>query len=143
MIIKNPNNVIRTVFSMLYAVVTDHPEGCKITCTMDTNKTRRPCSMCLVLKENLADMKDASEWRTEELCKKILKEGKDEPETLIEYSMHDVEPFIFGFNGSQNTVWGNPYKSLMVEQMHNAELGIWTHLLEYLRKVEKKKFVLL
>jgi Plavaka transposase len=136
--VHNPWQIERKVFPMIYAIVTDHPEGCKMTCTKDTNITNKPCSQCLVDKSNLSDMNDISDYRTVELTKEILRRSDEDPNLLTQYSMHNVTPFFFGFNGAENSIYGNPYKAIMVETMHNVELGIWTYLIEYLREVCKK-----
>jgi Plavaka transposase len=128
---------------MIYAIIADHPEGCRMTCTKDGIRTAMPCSLCLCKNEKLSDMKDDSSYRTEELCMRKLLEARTDQSVLIEYSMHNVKPFFFGFNGTKDTVYGNPYMSVMIETMHNVELGIWAHLISALRSSTRKRLLIL
>jgi hypothetical protein len=55
-------------------------------------------------------------------------------EVLTDFSMHPRLPFILGFFGEDDSI-RNPFQSLMVETMHQADLGIQIHLFECLRKL--------
>ncbi|GJP49591.1 hypothetical protein CLOM_g8778, partial [Closterium sp. NIES-68] len=61
--VEDSAGVCYRAFPLLYAYVTDHPESCKVTCTMACNSFR-PCSICLAEKPRLAEVEDPIVLRT-------------------------------------------------------------------------------
>jgi hypothetical protein len=67
----DPFGTPQFVHPLLYAYACDHPEGCKVSCTYDTNKSSSPCSNCMCGKDNLSNVHLTFQSRTEEMMKDI------------------------------------------------------------------------
>jgi len=59
------------VYPLLFAYACDHPEGCKVSCTYDTNKSSSPCTNCMCGKDQLSNVHLTFQSRTEEMMKNI------------------------------------------------------------------------
>ena len=45
---------------------------------------------------------------------------------------------LWGFRGGMED-WGNPYRAVMVDSMHQGELGLWVHLVACMRENYTRK----
>ncbi|CAM6050719.1 unnamed protein product, partial [Sphagnum compactum] len=125
--LTDPHGDEHWVFPLLYAYVCDHPEGCKVTCTYDTNQCQHPCSVCMCPKQSLREVGKKFDYRTEKgmqaLVMKMLASTKKDVDLLSKENLvHPVKCALWGFNGGE-TEWGNPYKAIHVDMLHQADLG--------------------
>jgi hypothetical protein len=141
-ILQDPTCVARSVLPYLNAYVTDHLEGCKITYTYDSRKSKRPCSACLCSRDDLVNRDADINYKTQEVMmghleryENYLRSGFKAAANLVlqEHFFHPVAPCLWDFRGNE-TIDGSGYRCIMVEHMHEADLGIQQHLILCLRK---------
>ncbi|CAI5513841.1 unnamed protein product, partial [Closterium sp. Naga37s-1] len=94
--VEDSNGVEYVAIPLLYSVVNDHPESNKVSCTMSCS-SYRPCSICMVTRDNLRDVDDEIVPRTVKDQKAVYKkmEGAETKKELTrlkkKYSTHFVK----------------------------------------------------
>ncbi|GAQ89262.1 hypothetical protein KFL_005040060 [Klebsormidium nitens] len=138
---EDPDAEERWFYPMLFAYVCDHPEGCKVTCTKDTNQTNAPCSICMCPASRLCEVDKHFHFRTQKgmMAAHAKITNKDiDPVKRDQWSMglslHPVECALWGFNGG-DTDWGNPYRAVHVDMMHQTDLGLFPTICDALLNV--------
>ncbi|CAI5471626.1 unnamed protein product [Closterium sp. Yama58-4] len=138
--LKDPFGDRQTVRPLLYAWVCDYPESGKISCTL-SHGSRMPCSICYAAK-HLGAVKARNTPRTPEQQQWIVNEAvgttnsQDNP--CKTYSTYPVECVLWKWD-VPGTVWGNPYLVIMPDIMHQADLGIMSHIVAVVRKMKKRR----
>ncbi|CAI5463221.1 unnamed protein product [Closterium sp. Yama58-4] len=131
---KNAAGESINVWPYLYAYVSDYPESCKITCTKSLG-TMFPCSICKVDKTHLAVLQDRIDARTpyeqDTIVRDIL-EGRVAPDADATLSTHPVQSFLSGWRWESDTIL-NPYLAVLPDVMHQADLGIFEHIVDFIR----------
>ncbi|CAI5949097.1 unnamed protein product [Closterium sp. NIES-64] len=131
---KNAAGESINVWPYLYAYVSDYPESCKITCTKSLG-TMFPCSICKVDKKHLAVLLDRIQARTpfeqDTIVREIL-EGRLALDAEETFSTHPVQSFLGGWRWESDTIL-NPYLAVLPDVMHQADLGIYEHIVDFIR----------
>ncbi|CAI5939488.1 unnamed protein product, partial [Closterium sp. NIES-64] len=131
---KNAAGESINVWPYLYAYVSDYPESCKITCTKSLG-TMFPCSICKVDKKHLAVLQDRIQARTpfeqDTIVREIL-EGRLALDAEETFSTHPVQSFLGGWRWESDTIL-NPYLAVLPDVMHQADLGIYEHIVDFIR----------
>ncbi|CAI5459336.1 unnamed protein product [Closterium sp. Yama58-4] len=134
--LKDPFDDWQTVRPLLYAWVCDYPESGKISCTL-SHGSRMPCSICYAAKEHLVAVKARNTPRTPEQQQWIVNEAagltSSQADPCKTYSTYPVEWDVPG------TVWGNPYLVIMPDIMHQADLGMMSHIVAVVFKMKKRR----
>ncbi|CAI5464606.1 unnamed protein product [Closterium sp. Yama58-4] len=139
--LRDPFGDWQTVRPLLYAWVCDYPESGKISCTL-SHGSRMPCSICYAAKEHLSAVKARNTPRTPEQQQWIVNEAagtttsQDNP--CKAYSTYPVECVLWKWD-VPGTAWGNPYLVVMPDIMHQADLGIMSHIVAVVRKMKKRR----
>ncbi|CAI5484311.1 unnamed protein product [Closterium sp. Yama58-4] len=159
--LRDPFGDWQTVQPLLYAWVCDYPESGKISCTL-SHGSRMPCSICYAAKnphsyhpylsspsltpvlqqEHLSAVKARNTPRTPEQQQWIVNEAagtttsQDNP--CKAYSTYPVECVLWKWDVS-GAAWGNPYLVVMPDIMHQADLGIMSHIVAVVRKMKKRR----
>ncbi|CAI5464675.1 unnamed protein product [Closterium sp. Yama58-4] len=137
--LRDPFGDWQTVRPLLYAWVCDYPESGKISCTL-SHGSRMPCSICYAAKEHLSAARNTP--RTPEQQQWIVNEAagtttsQDNP--CKAYSTYPVECVLWKWD-VPGTAWGNPYLVVMPDIMHQADLGIMSHIVAVVRKMKKRR----
>ncbi|CAI5469585.1 unnamed protein product [Closterium sp. Yama58-4] len=142
---SDPYGDLRTVWPLLYCVAGDYPETCKVSCTFQ-HSSARPCSLCYIRKEDLDDLSKASKMRNVKEQRFIMNKYNAlscTNKTLAanfakNWSTFPVPSFLWGWRFSEKD-WGNPYLALMPDVLHQADVGVWTHIREALSQLPKAK----
>ncbi|CAM6089392.1 unnamed protein product [Calypogeia fissa] len=137
--LEDPFGEKHWVFPLPFACICDHPKGCKVTCTYDTNKCSLPCSCCLCRKDRLSNVNQKFPYRTEDEMKRIyyemvssdltIEEAKDKSQR---WSLHPVYNALWDFNGG-DTEMGNPYRLIHPDTLHMLDLGILNTIVDIIR----------
>ncbi|GJP41919.1 hypothetical protein CLOM_g12400, partial [Closterium sp. NIES-68] len=136
--VEDSAGVCYRAFPLLYAYVTDHPESCKVTCTMACNSFR-PCSICLAEKPRLAEVEDPIVLRTVRDQGRLYKQmesattKKKLSALRTTYSTHFVKSLLWDWEFAK-TIWGNTYLAVTPDIMHIIEQGFWLHAMKCLVK---------
>ncbi|CAI5979329.1 unnamed protein product [Closterium sp. NIES-64] len=134
MAMKNAVGESINVWPYLYAYVSDYPESCKITCTKSLG-TLFPCSICKVDKKHLAVLQDRIQARTpfeqDTIVRDIL-EGWLALDAEATFSTHPVQSFLGGWRWESDTIL-NPYLAVLPDVMHQEGLGIYEHIVDFIR----------
>ncbi|CAI5464795.1 unnamed protein product [Closterium sp. Yama58-4] len=139
--LRDPFGDWQTVWPLLYAWVCDYPESGKISCTL-SHGLRMPRSICYAAKEHLGAVKARNTPRTPEQQQWIVNEAagtinsQDNP--CKTYSTYPIECVLWKWD-VPGTVWGNPYLVVMPDIMHQADLGIMSHIVAVVRKMKKRR----
>ncbi|CAI5484685.1 unnamed protein product [Closterium sp. Yama58-4] len=158
--LRDPFGDWQTVRPLLYAWVCNYPESSKISCTL-SHGSRMPCSICYAAKEHLGAVKARNTPRTPEQQQWIVNEAAgtktSQNNPCKTYSTYPVELSIltstFLLHSKPHphfqcvlwkwdvpgTVWGNPYLVIMPDIMHQADLGIMSHIVAVVRKMKKRR----
>ncbi|CAI5477905.1 unnamed protein product [Closterium sp. Yama58-4] len=137
--LRDPFGDWQTVRPLLYAWVCDYPESGKISCTL-SHGSRMPCSICYAAK--MSAVKARNTPRTPEQQQWIVNEAagtttsQDNP--CKAYSTYPVECVLWKWD-VPGTAWGNPYLVVMPDIMHQADLGIMSHIVAVVRKMKKRR----
>lgn len=82
----------RAVHPYLYTVVADHPEQSLQTCTFTGSNVQRPCSSCLVRRQDITVLEtQGTQWRTEAGTAMLLQHSVSNPNLLLEFSLHPMK----------------------------------------------------
>ncbi|CAI5464743.1 unnamed protein product [Closterium sp. Yama58-4] len=138
---RDPFGDWQTVRPLLYAWVCDYPESGKITCTL-SHGSRMPCSICYAAKEHLVAVKARNTPRTPEQQQWIVNEAagltSSQADPCKTYSTYPVECVLWKWD-VPGTVWGNPYLVVVPGIMHQADLGMMSHIVAVVRKMKKRR----
>ncbi|CAI5515594.1 unnamed protein product, partial [Closterium sp. Naga37s-1] len=139
--LRDPFGDWQTVRPLLYAWVCDYPESGKISCTL-LHGSRMPCSICYAAKEHLSAVKARNTPRTPEQQQWIINEAAgtttSQADPCKAYSTYPVECVLWKWD-VPGTAWGNPYLVVMPDIMHQADLGIMSHIVAVVRKMKKRR----
>ncbi|POG62434.1 hypothetical protein GLOIN_2v1785275 [Rhizophagus irregularis DAOM 181602=DAOM 197198] len=105
-------------------------EADDVTATYKGARCKMPCHTCMVLQNNLNDIKLTREdilFRTHENMKEMVSAGQGK-----EYSVHYVKNAFWEFPNL------NIYEACVPDRMHHIDLGLFKYQLEFTQEILKK-----